>query len=772
MNGWFPKISISEAIASGNNGIWITDILGSRQVSSVGIGPIWAGNVLIYNRNDNTTQIGNSIIPIAYNDYVGSDDTRWAGFVAGEGRVDYYTKLNSIGSIKTACNPRLSKDQFGYLTPYQANYRNLILNDKIFASGAIMDFQLGDDPSQCVWMIATGTYTRSLLTQSGKIDIRDDEAPIKVFTAPDNKPWIVTQTRIEGGVTFIRPFDSPFGYFISGILMFPSVRMINGRLRVCGSDDRGNALFNNYIDFSKPRVDLRLVGNIEPPKPPKPPKKPPIEPPKEPPVITKPPIPPQKKAMIPSISDDQIIELSEIYDLDPKNPNKDNESYSRDAAYYGYGYIRLRISGNSHSVAAAEFKLASSVDDYYNPTPAGMLTDDLIIDFNKRFISRYSDIGRYQQQSRKENARDLIYWEIVYARNIEAGLSHENSLRQMENGMAQEAGLPLPYPPPPISKLHVDGRLFRDEQNEIFRWKGVTAFKLCNLYEQGQSINSFLSAFSGYNILRIFLYTPKSIWGDNSWDLPSSDKLIEFCNYVGSKGFYVEVCCITDNDALKVSQVKNLISSLNSASLNNIFLEAVNEPFIHDKIDPAELKNALSATNYLYTSGVYQYEFLNKFYGKYSVNHSDRNAEWPRKAKDSEDLFQTLHCPVIEDEPIAPESAAFNELDFYTYAALSSLMGSGATFHFHANSQNMPDDNVLACSKAFLEGLNVYSLDAQLRDYEHLRDLEKVDSNGTPTTCLRAFRKGNYAIIIRNKSVDIPSSWVALDDKKVAFKIL
>lgn len=69
-----------------------------------------------------------------------------------------------------------------------------------------------------------------------------------------------------------------------------------------------------------------------------------------------------------------------------------------------------------------------------------------IIELSLRWIARYKAVGRYDAQSQLENIRDEAYWIIVYARAREKGKDHERAMQEMENGMADEAGQPHPFP--------------------------------------------------------------------------------------------------------------------------------------------------------------------------------------------------------------------------------------------------------------------------------------------------------------------------------------
>ncbi len=261
-NGWFPKLRADGSAASGNKGIWFVPAGGTpRQVDSVGIGPILAGQTLVYNRNNNTTQVGTAIIPVAYNDYVGSDIGQWAGFTGGPvGQIVRYNGTQPIGvPIIGACAPRFFGGSFGYLTPYQATQRVLVVDGVQRASGIIIDWVADRGGSGFTYVTATGTYTKNIFDDKGNnITIRpqQDEVPIVMFLGPDGYPWMLSGTTNSG--TFVRMIYSAFGYVIPGELYNPDARIIGDRLHVVGSLSNG-APRDVWIDFTAPKVDLRLV---------------------------------------------------------------------------------------------------------------------------------------------------------------------------------------------------------------------------------------------------------------------------------------------------------------------------------------------------------------------------------------------------------------------------------------------------------------------------------------------------------------------------------
>jgi hypothetical protein len=471
------------------------------------------------------------------------------------------------------------------------------------------------------------------------------------------------------------------------------------------------------------------------------------------------------------ITDNQIIELSLIYNTCTPARNKNDNDFLRDAAYNGYGYVSLRNSGHNPDDAKDIFTSTCNTDGRYD-TP--MWTDDEDVEFTSRWINRYSIIGRLAKQNRQENARDIIYWVKIY---YESYGDFETRMRNVENGMCVEAGLPLPYPPPPtppIESIITSGRLLKGKDTgRVIVIKGITAFQMLDHYASGRDIDWVFQKFPKANRARIFWYTPRSDWGDYAWELPTLEKTISFHEYLLSKGMYVLNTCLTDNAGSdRIQAVKNLIWGLNQTSLPNVHYEAKNEPFIHDDLDPSILKNAITSGPHLYTSGIYDDVNLSKFWGKYGEVHTPRDNEGVRKFKDLEELCTQFNCPWHAGEPFKPDTG-MNELDFYTYAAGSVLMGSGATFHCQSmETLAQPTDSELSCAAMHFKGLDVYPADSSLGDYQHLQEFEGIVDNN-PTTCLRCFRKGKYIIVVRANEKFVPAvNWKALDNLGVAYEIV
>jgi len=72
-----------------------------------------------------------------------------------------------------------------------------------------------------------------------------------------------------------------------------------------------------------------------------------------------------------------------------------------------------------------------------------------------------------------------------------------------------------------------------------------------------------------------------------------------------------------------------------------------------------------------------------------------------------------------------------------------------------------------------MDGAAIYPEDTCNGTYDHLKDLEEIDPvTNEPTACLRVFRVQQFATIIRNKHVKVPSNWKSLDNYKVCYEIL
>jgi hypothetical protein len=310
---------------------------------------------------------------------------------------------------------------------------------------------------------------------------------------------------------------------------------------------------------------------------------------------------------------------------------------------------------------------------------------------------------------------------------------------------------PNPQPPGPVPIIHAAGKIFRTDTNEPWRYKGVSAFKLCRLFDDGQDIQPFLDAYAGYNTLRVWAYTD---WAGTGWEPSTATVTRAFFEYCRSRGFLVEYTLLTNDSLARSDWAKDFVAHLAENPQPPIFIEGRNEPQTHSQqVSTARLRPALDASRFVYASG--NYEISANAFGPYLVAHTDRDSEWPRRCHDLMEYFNgggphkpsdpSHKVPCIGDEPAktqdvaAPQPPLTKADDWRAYFGGCSLLGGGATFHSETGKWGQvptAEERVLAA--AALEGLNAFPADAPLGAYSRPSD-----------NSLRTYIVGNYMVRIR-----------------------
>lgn len=308
---------------------------------------------------------------------------------------------------------------------------------------------------------------------------------------------------------------------------------------------------------------------------------------------------------------------------------------------------------------------------------------------------------------------------------------------------------------------------------EAITWKGFSAFRLLDLYAKGEDIDPYLIYFKGYNLARVWTSVP---W-DNGWDYPSQPATLDFIRYMRNKGFQVELTLCTDDRTDRVDQARSLVSYLNNyyEMIPNLLLEAVNEPGIHDKLDPSMFKNLLTGSKFMYTSG--WYIDTKKHYGKYWADHSSRDAQWFRKG--GHNLYEAntgggpndpsepaLKQPCIEDEPGKYQDVGYDLVGIYSYAASCVLLGAGATCHLESGKHcTIPTLQEIDWINYFLKGLDVYPAGTYNGSYRRVVELGQPDY-------ARTYCTDKYSIRIKQSTKDHPESqWKPLDEWGICWSL-
>ncbi len=311
---------------------------------------------------------------------------------------------------------------------------------------------------------------------------------------------------------------------------------------------------------------------------------------------------------------------------------------------------------------------------------------------------------------------------------------------------ATRVAVTLEFIAPPVTRLVAKNQIFY-QNGQAWRWKGVTAFGLQNRYCKGEDIQPFLNAFNGFNVLRVFYYVE---WEGTGWGIPTDECMHNFLNYVGQRGWYVEMTALTGTKPINEAQqiVDHLFRDFGAHT--NLMIELVNEPHVYDKPNTSEL-HVPSDTPVLWASGDYDFSHGGVMRGSYGVAHTPRDNEWPRKAHDLLEYYggggpgspsdPPHHFPQVADEPERPDQAGYVATDFEAYFGVASILGAGATFHFESGKYgNPPTLQEAICAASALRALNYFPADAPLGPYQ------RIDENGQT---LRTYKVGPYTVRVR-----------------------
>jgi hypothetical protein len=321
----------------------------------------------------------------------------------------------------------------------------------------------------------------------------------------------------------------------------------------------------------------------------------------------------------------------------------------------------------------------------------------------------------------------------------------------------------VPPPAPPVPDIHAAGKIFRDAANAPWRYKGVSGFKLGNLFETGQNIKPFLDAYRGFNVIRVWAYTD---WAGTGWARPSSVEAVkDFRQFVAEySGHLIAYTYVTNDSAEAHDWASGFVQQLYGQTPRpRQFNEIRNEPQTHSQtISTKRCKPAFDASGAVYASG--NFEHSENAFGGYLVAHTQRDSEWVRRCHDLMEYFEghgphntaepSHRVPCVADEPaktqdVAPPKAPLTKADDWrAYFGGCALLGAGATFHAETAKYGLPptaEESALAA--AALEGLDAFPADAPLANYSRPSD-----------NSLRTYVVGNYSVRIRPTSDKHPVS--------------
>lgn len=294
-----------------------------------------------------------------------------------------------------------------------------------------------------------------------------------------------------------------------------------------------------------------------------------------------------------------------------------------------------------------------------------------------------------------------------------------------------------------------------------WRYCGVTAFKLLELFRRGQDVTPFLRLYRalGFNTVRVFRDKPAVAGLDEGWSAPPLSVVMDFYRLLAAEGFYGELTLITQQT--DPSFIPGWLDVL--LTVPNAFVEAINEPDSR-KTPAAAVKAVAHAGALPFASG--DYDPPQGVYGSYMVYHSPRVAdvfEMARKAKGVLDLydgwdapadgsgaaFHSPHIPAVGDEPGKPQDFGYNQDAILAHFAIYGLLGAGGTFHtLGGQFGQLPTDQDYACAQAAARGLTAFPADTSLGAYVH----DQGDEGRTGA--LRTYRVGSYGVRVHPTNGD------------------
>lgn len=315
----------------------------------------------------------------------------------------------------------------------------------------------------------------------------------------------------------------------------------------------------------------------------------------------------------------------------------------------------------------------------------------------------------------------------------------------------------------PVGLLVPNGPFFLF-QNQPWRYKGVSAFKLCARFSAGENIDPFLDAYAGFNVLRVWDYVGDG-WGVEAWHGNTPDEWIAFLHYVNARGWWVELTLLTDDDPARIEPAKALVQALTLSDVDAVFLEAGNEPTTNKQIDTAALRPALEASGFPYCSG--DYEDSARWFGDYYTCHTARTHDWCRRSHDLYEFYTGAgpdkptvphHVPCLGDEPGKPQDVGSVTSEWLAYFGGCSIMGGGGTFHCETGklaTLPTPEEQSLAADALF--ALNAFPAVAPNGPYRRI-----VEDGQSPDA--RTYVVGNCAVRSQQNGTAFPEpGWTGLD---------
>lgn len=252
---------------------------------------------------------------------------------------------------------------------------------------------------------------------------------------------------------------------------------------------------------------------------------------------------------------------------------------------------------------------------------------------------------------------------------------------------------PYPAPQPGTGNLRISGTHFYKPDGSLYRWKSATDFLLYKRYLDGEAIGGILTdrTAQGATMVRV-LGMASNIADFDPTDYPTYlTSLPTFAGVLAAAGLDLEFTVFADAQLIPgfdtLAEQRRWLQSVRDALIAqpNVVIELANEAWQNGVIP----EQHTPVVGLLGTSGSANIDGggPNLPPWDWGTIHPPRDAEWFRKAKDAIEYSDLLLRPCISDEPMGANEVAISgrrDTDpdhFYWFAAISMLLGAGATFH-------------------------------------------------------------------------------------------
>lgn len=389
------------------------------------------------------------------------------------------------------------------------------------------------------------------------------------------------------------------------------------------------------------------------------------------------------------------------------------------------------------------------------------ITDQEHADFREWLERKYEAMGREPVMTFVDPL-GASRWGADYVWLRASGLSHTGAIMEVNKRIDV-----ILNPPPPSdaisSPITISGSKFLCEGKE-WRWIGFSAFALYKQFLTTDTLpflTSLRSVFSGDAVLRVFGMFKGGLGAFVPSEHPTYyDDLPLFAAFLAEEGFRMEFVIFADrqnvmpNDDEAAVHAQKVFDALKDSP--NVFVEWMNEPFKNGNFYRDVQRHGLLTSRGSAKDDVVVEEPILDYF----TEHTPRDGEWPRKAKNCYERSNKHNKPAVADEPmglaLTPRAGARtnNPDDLADYFSVAALLGNGGTIHGDFGTETRPilNDEEGALIRAALTPMLV--LPENLGDWQYTRGglsscpLEHKDE-WSLRTFARLSSKESWAVVVR-----------------------